>query len=139
MGMIPIINSEFTRVTRQTKNLFVEVTGMSKNGVDQAARMLACSFIDMGAKVLSLHCKYSAREEVTRQTWSTEKSKSGYPRYSGRSVWRWSRTRVVGLANRMGHVSAKYGKITACTGRAVQGGRAERAGYHRGHCDSLRL
>lgn len=110
MGMIPIINSELTRVTSKTRNLFVEVTGVSKNGVDQAARILACSFIDMGASVYPCVVKYSAREEVTPDMEYREIKvrTSDIERSLGVAV---GQDKAVELTNRMGYVSAKYGRM----------------------------
>lgn len=108
MGMIPIINSEFTRVTEQTNNLFVDITGTSKHGVDQACRLLACSFVDMGAKVHPCTVSYAAKKETTptleyrdiRVKISTIQRTLGVPI---------DPDKVIALANKLGHVAAKYG------------------------------
>ncbi len=51
LALIPIINSEDTKVTEGTKRLFIDITGTSQAGVDDAASIIACSFIDQGGKV----------------------------------------------------------------------------------------
>ncbi len=106
MGMIPIIDSEFTRVTESTKNLFVDVAGMSKTGIGLAARLLACSFIDAGAKVYPCRVMYGSRSEVAPDmAYKEVKVKIGdIQRSLGVPV---SPDSVVGLANRLGHVAAK--------------------------------
>ncbi|MEM3260548.1 MAG: phenylalanine--tRNA ligase subunit beta, partial [Candidatus Micrarchaeaceae archaeon] len=51
ISLIPIINSELTRLSNSTESLLVDITGRSKNIVNDAAKILACSFIDQGAQV----------------------------------------------------------------------------------------
>lgn len=110
MGMIPIINSEFTRVTEQTKNLFVDVTGMSKNGIDQATRLLACSFIDAGAKVYPCTINY-AKKKVTTPTLEYKDIKVKISEIQLSLGIFIDPDKIVGLANKLGHVSAKYAKL----------------------------
>ncbi len=108
MSMIPIINSEFTRVTEQTKNLFVDITGISKTGMDQACRLLACSLIDMGAEVYPCIVSYAAKKETTPiLDYKDVKVKiTEIQRTLGVPV---DQDRMIELANRLGHVAAKYG------------------------------
>ena len=54
ISLIPITNSEKTRVTAKTKSLFIDFTGMDSEIVSKVADMFACSFIDAGAKVYSV-------------------------------------------------------------------------------------
>ena len=49
IAIIPILNSNNTKVTSSTKDLFVDITGMSQDAIDAIADILSCSFIDMGA------------------------------------------------------------------------------------------
>lgn len=58
-ALIPIVNSEVTRVTAQTKELFVDITGISMHELEYVANMLACSFIDAGAKVYRCQIDYA--------------------------------------------------------------------------------
>ncbi len=74
LSMIPIINSEATRVTERTDSLLIDVTGTSRVAVSYAINMLACSFIDMGAKIYSCKIKNNGREETTPE-FSKEKIK----------------------------------------------------------------
>ncbi len=59
LAMIPITNSEATKVTESTKSLLVFVDGTSEKIVKQVADMLACSFIDSNAEVYSCRVKYA--------------------------------------------------------------------------------
>jgi phenylalanyl-tRNA synthetase beta chain len=47
----PIINSERTRVTTETKNLLIESTGTSVDGVEKAVNIIATALADRGGEV----------------------------------------------------------------------------------------
>lgn len=51
LAIIPILNSNSTKVTSSTKDLFVDITGISQDAIDAIANILSCSFIDMGATI----------------------------------------------------------------------------------------
>lgn len=46
LSMPPIINSELTKVTEKTKNLFIEITGTDSKAVNQALNMVVTSIAD---------------------------------------------------------------------------------------------
>lgn len=46
LSMPPIINSELTKVTEKTKNLFIEITGTDSKAVNQALNMIVTSIKD---------------------------------------------------------------------------------------------
>ncbi|MCX6777935.1 MAG: phenylalanine--tRNA ligase subunit beta [Candidatus Micrarchaeota archaeon] len=50
----PIINGELTRVDEKTKNLFLDVTGTSKEAVEIALNILACMLADRGGELYSV-------------------------------------------------------------------------------------
>lgn len=50
----PIINGELTRVTEETKNLFIEVTGSHALSVNQALNIVVASIADRGGKIKSV-------------------------------------------------------------------------------------
>ena len=58
IALIPILNSERTRVTAETKNLFVDITGTSAYAVNKVAELLAGTFMDMGADVRRVRVNY---------------------------------------------------------------------------------
>jgi phenylalanyl-tRNA synthetase beta chain len=60
----PIINAEKTRVTEETKDLFIDVTGFDEN-VDRALNILACMLSDRGGRVESVEVVYPDRSEHT--------------------------------------------------------------------------
>ncbi len=51
LALIPIINSERTKVTTGTRNLFIDVTGTSDYAVGKTADILASLFLDLGCAV----------------------------------------------------------------------------------------
>jgi phenylalanyl-tRNA synthetase beta chain len=58
LSMPPIINSEDTRVTQKTRNLFVDVTGPDKNAIEKTIAVIACGLADLGAKVETVQVAY---------------------------------------------------------------------------------
>ena len=54
LSMPPIINSEDTKVTIDTKNLFIDVTGLDKNVCEQALNILTSAFSERGADIYSV-------------------------------------------------------------------------------------
>lgn len=50
----PIINSERTKVSDGTKNLFIDVTGDDEKLVNQALNILVCNIADRGGKILTV-------------------------------------------------------------------------------------
>jgi len=50
----PIINGIITQVKENTKNLFIDVTGLDVNAVTQALNILVTSLVDRGAEIYSL-------------------------------------------------------------------------------------
>jgi phenylalanyl-tRNA synthetase beta chain len=50
----PIINSERTKVTSETKNLFIDVTGEDEKAVLQVLNILVCNIAERGGKILAV-------------------------------------------------------------------------------------
>ena len=50
----PIINSERTKVTDDTKNLFIDVTGDDEKLVNQVLNILVCNIAERGGKILTI-------------------------------------------------------------------------------------
>lgn len=50
----PIINSERTKVTENTKNLFIDVTGTDEKAVNQALNILVCNIVERCGKIFSV-------------------------------------------------------------------------------------
>ena len=50
----PIINGELTRVSKKTRNIFIDVTGTDANAIMDALRIVALSLVDRGGELLSV-------------------------------------------------------------------------------------
>ncbi|MBM3313160.1 phenylalanine--tRNA ligase subunit beta, partial [candidate division WOR-3 bacterium] len=66
LSMPPIINSQETRVTQRTRNLFVDVTGPDKHALERTIAVIACGLADLGGKVETVQVSYpgGAREST---------------------------------------------------------------------------
>ena len=61
----PVINSEQTRVTGDTRNLLIDVTGYEMGPVSNALSILVTALADMGGTLQSIVMDYRAREIVS--------------------------------------------------------------------------
>ncbi|MBT3416688.1 phenylalanine--tRNA ligase subunit beta [Candidatus Woesearchaeota archaeon] len=55
LSMPPIINSENTKVTANSKNLFIDVTGLDLKSCEQALNILVTGFSERGADIYSVN------------------------------------------------------------------------------------
>jgi phenylalanyl-tRNA synthetase beta chain len=53
----PIINGELTRVTEDTTDLFIDVTGTDEKAINLALNILVHAFADMGGCIYSVDIK----------------------------------------------------------------------------------
>ncbi len=58
MSLIPVLNSERTRVSTATHEMLVDITGMSREVVDKVADLLAADFSDVGFEVWQVSIRY---------------------------------------------------------------------------------
>jgi len=61
----PIINGELTRVDSKTKNLFIDVTGLDFNAINQGLNILVTALSDMGGSLESVQVKYPDRTFIS--------------------------------------------------------------------------
>ncbi len=61
----PIINSEMTRVTPETKNLLIDVTGTSQKDVEKALLVVVSSLAEKGGKIGRVRIRSPDRELIT--------------------------------------------------------------------------
>ena len=61
LSMPPIINGELTRLTNQTRNLFLDVTGTDYVAVEKSLNILATALADMGGTIEKVRVKSSDR------------------------------------------------------------------------------
>ena len=65
LSLPPIINGELTRVTEETRNLFIDVTGTDWNAVVKSLNVLVTALADMGGQIESVTVKYPERRFVS--------------------------------------------------------------------------
>ncbi|MDR2830107.1 MAG: phenylalanine--tRNA ligase subunit beta [Methanobrevibacter sp.] len=65
MSMPPIINGELTKITEETKNILIDVTGTDEKAVKQALNIICSSFGEVGGKIESLKIEYSNKTITT--------------------------------------------------------------------------
>lgn len=109
LALIPIVNSERTKVTKSTKNLLVDVTGSSEYAIGKSIDMLAAMFIDMGAKVYPVITAYGSAKKVYPAM------DSGYISVALEEIWKslgvkFDYRAAISLANKMGYEAASVGK-----------------------------
>ncbi len=59
----PIINGELTKVTENTKELFIEVTGTHETSVKNALNILVTAFIERGFEIESVNVNYYGKNK----------------------------------------------------------------------------
>ncbi len=111
LALIPIINSESTKVTENTKNLLIDITASTRYAAEAAMNMFACSFIDMGADVYPCNVVYKKKSATTPDLKYREiKIKRAKAELT--LGFYLAENKVINLTNKLGHVSAKYGNDT---------------------------
>lgn len=65
LSMPPIINGELTKLTEDTKNILVDVTGTDEKAVNYALNIIMASFAEVGGKLKSLNVIYEDRKVQT--------------------------------------------------------------------------
>lgn len=111
LALIPIVNSDGTKVTQQTKNIFIDITASTRHAAESAINLFTCSFLDMGAEVFPCRIIY---KKATIQTPQLEyKTIRIRKTRAENTLGFWLQdNKVVNLVNKLGHVAAKYGKFT---------------------------
>ncbi len=61
----PLINSEDTKVDFNTKNLFIDVTGLNPYDVQNALNILCCSLAERGAQIFTVDVNYPENTAIT--------------------------------------------------------------------------
>lgn len=59
MSLIPVLNSERTKISLETRRMLVDVTGSTREAVEQTADLLAADFMDRGYAVKRVVISYS--------------------------------------------------------------------------------
>lgn len=112
LGLIPIINSELTRVKNDTKNLLVDITGTSLHSVVEALRLLACSFIDQGAEIYACKVMYPNSKSYLTPDLPYPEVKIRNSRIEKTLGVPLEADKIITLVNMMGYTASKYGEYT---------------------------
>jgi phenylalanyl-tRNA synthetase beta chain len=108
IAFIPILNSQRTRITTSTRNMFVDITGLSEYAVNRVADLMAASFIDMGAEVRRVRIRHGETQHLTpemEKRYITIPTKT-VEREIGVAV---GYNNVISLANKMGYEAGLLG------------------------------
>lgn len=65
LSVPPIINAEETKLTKDTRDILVDVTGISKDSVENLLSIVSSNFLETGSKIESVRINYSDREIIT--------------------------------------------------------------------------
>ncbi|MGC8547846.1 MAG: phenylalanine--tRNA ligase subunit beta [Candidatus Micrarchaeia archaeon] len=111
MALIPVINSERTKISKSTKELFVDITGTNKYVVEKTANLVAANFIDMGFDVYRVSiAKKGAKSMKTpdMRTMTITLPLEMFKKEIG--SFNLAFNNVISLANSMGHEAALVGR-----------------------------
>ena len=65
LSMPPIINGELTKLTEDTKNIIVDVTGTDERAVNQCLNIICSSFAEVGGQIKSMDVIYEDKTITT--------------------------------------------------------------------------
>ncbi|SCG85803.1 phenylalanine--tRNA ligase subunit beta [Methanobacterium congolense] len=65
LSMPPIINGDLTKLSTETRNVFIDVTGTDERAVNHALNIIATSFAEAGGKIKTVKVIYGDREVET--------------------------------------------------------------------------
>ncbi|UCD96785.1 MAG: phenylalanine--tRNA ligase subunit beta [Candidatus Bathyarchaeota archaeon] len=65
LSMPPIINGELTRVDKETRNLFIDVTGTDQLAIEKSLNVLTTALADMGGSIETVEVKRSGRTRLS--------------------------------------------------------------------------
>ncbi len=85
LSMPPIINSDGTKVTERTKNVFIDVTGLDEKAVGICLAIMVTSILERGGKLQQVEVAYRDRKVVTPRLGACAQTitASGVKAYSG--------------------------------------------------------
>ncbi len=108
MSFIPILNSDRTRITTATRNVFVDITGTSEYAVNKIPDLIAASLMDLGAEVRKVRIDYGKKHidtpETERRYITIPLSKA--EKEIGVEI---GYNNIISLANKMGYEAALIG------------------------------
>jgi len=64
LALIPILSSEDLKITENTRNIFVDITGTDLNAIEQVATTIAFNLFERGSSVVEVITVYDELEEI---------------------------------------------------------------------------
>ena len=108
LSLIPILNSERTRISQKTKDMLVDITGTSEWLVKKTADMLACMFMDMKADVRKARVISGNKERIFPEMSTGYITMQMYMAQAQIGVMI-GPNNILSLANKMGYDAAAIG------------------------------
>ncbi len=108
ISLIPILNSERTRTTTKTRNIFVDITGIDGETIDNAADLISTVLMDAGAEVRPVEISRGSKKKVTPQLRHRELFIQSRMAENEIGV-RVGPQNIVSLGNKMGYEAAVVG------------------------------
>ncbi|MDE1860748.1 MAG: phenylalanine--tRNA ligase subunit beta [Candidatus Micrarchaeota archaeon] len=109
IALIPIINSERTKIDKETKDIFVDVTGTSEYTVGRTAEMFAATFMDLGCDVKRVEIAYFKRKPILTPMMEKKFIKMPLQKAGSQLGVALGFNNVISLANKMGYEAALLG------------------------------
>jgi len=105
LSLIPIINSETTKVSEDTKNMFVDITGTDKGTISKVVEIFNCIFRNMKADVYPVVVSYGGdKEQYPKAEWKEIKTNVDYINsIIGISI---NKNEIMELANKMEYITS---------------------------------
>ena len=102
IALIPIINSDKTKVTEATKNIFIDITGTEKNIVESASNIIASSFFDQKCGIFP--CLIHYKKDIVSPVLGYKKIKIKYKNVNKLLGTEIDENRIISSLNRMGYI-----------------------------------
>ncbi len=106
LSMPPIINSDTTKVTERTRNIFIDVTGLDEKAVGICLVIMVTSILERGGRLQQVEVAYRDRKVITPRldARTQQLTTSAVRTYSGLDM---PAGAVASLLERMGYAASK--------------------------------
>lgn len=109
ISLVPILNSERTKVTSKSRNLFIEITGTNRYIVEKSLDLFAAMFIDMRGKIGPVRISYDS-STTTLPKMSSQTIEIPLLKIEQQIGVIIGFNNIISLANKMGYEAALVGR-----------------------------
>lgn len=109
MSLIPILNSDRTKISASTTEMLLDVTGGSRQVIEKIVDMLAADFLDMGFEVRQVRVDYEGKT-TSLPKMRSETFQIPLSQFNDELGVTVGFNNVITLANKMGYEAALVGK-----------------------------